>query len=121
MVFPGKKTHNEKIFINYCRDDAGGFAGRLSDTLAAYFGRDRIFRDVTDIDYGQDFEQVIDQNLSESGAVVVLIGDKWTSVTNTQYPLPDRLFRLPVSTTPDQCGGSNERPWELRMSRSTPS
>jgi hypothetical protein len=82
MVFPWKKAHNEKIFINYRRDDAGGFAGRLSDTLAAYFGRDRVFRDVTDINYGHDFEQVIDEKLSESGAVVVLIGDKWTSATD---------------------------------------
>jgi hypothetical protein len=84
MVFPWKKSHSEKIFINYRRDDAGGFAGRLSDTLANYFGRDRVFRDVTDIDYGHDFEQVIDQKLSESGAVVVLIGDKWSSVTNEE-------------------------------------
>ena len=84
MVFPWKNAHNEKIFINYCRDDAGGFAGRLSDILADYFGRDRIFRDVTDINYGHDFEQVIDQKLSESGAVVVLIDEKWISVTNKE-------------------------------------
>ncbi len=84
MVFPWKKPHSEKIFINYRRGDAGGFAGRLSDTLADYFGRDRVFRDVTDIDYGHDFEQVIDQKLSESGAVVVLIGNKWSSVTNEE-------------------------------------
>lgn len=82
MVFPWKKSWKDKIFINYRRDDAGGFAGRLSDTLGNYFGRNRVFRDVTDIDYGHDFEQVIDQKLSESGAVVVLIGDRWSSVTN---------------------------------------
>lgn len=84
MVFPWTRSHRDRIFINYRRDDAGGFAGRLSDTLAAYFGRDRVFRDVTDIDYGHDFEQVIDQKLSESGAVVVLIGDKWSSLTNKE-------------------------------------
>lgn len=84
MVLPWKKPHKEKIFINYRRDDAGGFAGRLSDSLAAYFGPDRVFRDVTGIDYGKDFEQVIDQKLSESGAVVALIGDKWSSVTNAE-------------------------------------
>jgi len=84
MFFPWKKSYSEKIFINYRRDDAGGFAGRLSDTLANYFGRDRVFRDVTDIDYGHDFEQVIDQKLSESGAVVVLIGNKWSSVTDKE-------------------------------------
>lgn len=84
MVLPWKKSHSEKIFISYRREDAVGFAGRLSDTLTNYFGRDRVFRDVTDIDYGDDFEQVIDQKLSESGAVVVLIGDKWSSVTNEE-------------------------------------
>ena len=84
MVLARKKTHQDKIFINYRRDDAGGFAGRLSDSLAAYFGPDRVFRDVTGIDYGHDFEQVIDQKLAESGAVVALIGDKWSQVTNAQ-------------------------------------
>lgn len=76
------KSANDKIFINYRREDAAGFAGRLSDSLGNYFGRNRVFRDVTDIDYGADFEQVIDQKLSESGAVVVVIGEKWASVTN---------------------------------------
>jgi hypothetical protein len=69
MVFPWKKSHSEKIFINYRRDDAGGFAGRLSDSLANYFGCDRVFRDVTDIDYGHDFEQAIDQKLRGNGLV----------------------------------------------------
>lgn len=82
MVFAGKARRNEKIFINYRRDDAGGFAGRLSDTLAGYFGQDRVFRDVTGIDYGHDFEQVIDEKLAESGALVVVIGERWTSVAD---------------------------------------
>ncbi len=84
MAFPWKKSPNDKIFINYRRDDAAGFAGRLSDSLGNYFGRNRVFRDVTDIDYGANFEQAIDQKLSESGAVVVLIGDNWSSVTNEE-------------------------------------
>jgi hypothetical protein len=78
------KPQKVRIFVNYRRDDAGGFAGRLSDTLAAYFGPDRVFRDVTGIDYGSDFERVIDEKLADSGAVVVVIGDKWTSVTNAE-------------------------------------
>jgi uncharacterized membrane protein len=83
-MVPWKSPHNEKIFINYRRDDAGGYAGRLADSLAAYFGPDRVFRDVTGIDYGHDFEEVIDAKLAESGAVVALIGDKWASVTNAE-------------------------------------
>jgi hypothetical protein len=82
MVFPWRRARNDKIFINYRRDDSGGFAGRLSDTLTAHFGDDRVFRDVTGIDYGHDFEQVIDRRVAESCAVVVLIGDKWTSAVD---------------------------------------
>jgi len=81
MPFRRKISPKDRIFINYRRDDSSGFAGRLSDSLAAYFGPDRIFRDVTGIDYGHDFERVIDDRLSESGAVVVLIGDRWSTVT----------------------------------------
>ncbi|MBV1690842.1 toll/interleukin-1 receptor domain-containing protein [Novosphingobium sp. G106] len=74
----------DKIFINYRRDDAGGFAGRLADSLTAYFGPGRVFRDVTGIDYGDDFERVIDEKLAESGALVVVIGDRWSSATNAE-------------------------------------
>lgn len=82
MALPWKKSPNDRIFINYRRDDSAGFAGRLSDSLSDYFGRDRVFRDVTDIAYGADFERVIDERIGESGAVVVLIGHNWGSVTN---------------------------------------
>jgi len=81
MASPRKTSRSDKIFISYRREDAGGFAGRLSDSLADHFGRHRIVRDVTDIDYGHDFEQAIDRRLGESGAVVVLIGSKWSSLT----------------------------------------
>jgi hypothetical protein len=81
MTLLWRKPRKDRIFINYRREDAAGFAGRLSDTLAAYFGPDRVFRDISGIDYGDDFEQVIDSKLAESGAVLVLIGDKWSLVT----------------------------------------
>ena len=78
----------DKIFINYRRDDAGGFAGRLADSLGAYFGPGRVFRDVTGIDYGDDFERVIDEKLAESGALIVVIGDRWSTVTNASSNFP---------------------------------
>ncbi len=82
MIFPRRRRRDDKIFINYRRGDAGGFAGRLADTLGAHFGGDRVFRDVTGIEYGHDFEQVIDERVSESCALVVLIGDKWSTIAN---------------------------------------
>ena len=48
------------IFINYRREDSAGFAGRLADSLGAWFGPERVFRDVGGIDYGEDFEAKID-------------------------------------------------------------
>jgi hypothetical protein len=75
-------TPRDRIFINYRREDSAGFAGRLADSLGAWFGPERIFRDVSGIDYGADFEAAIDAKMVESGAVVVVIGDRWTSATN---------------------------------------
>ncbi len=72
----------DRIFINYRRDDSAGYAGRLADSLGAWFGPERVFRDVSGIDYGEDFERAIDDRLEESGAVVVVIGDHWTSAAN---------------------------------------
>lgn len=63
------------MFINYRRDEAGFFAGRLFDSLSEYFGEERVFRDVTGIDYGHDFASVITEKLEGSGALIVLIGD----------------------------------------------
>jgi hypothetical protein len=78
-----KPSAKDRIFINYRREDSAGFAGRLSDSLGAWFGPERVFRDVSGIDYGQDFERAIDDKLEESGAVVVVIGDRWVSVANS--------------------------------------
>ena len=77
-----RASPKDRIFINYRRDDSAGFAGRLADSLGAWFGPERVFRDVSGIDYGEDFEQAIDSKLEESGAVVVVIGDRWASAAN---------------------------------------
>lgn len=82
MGLLGGRARHDKIFINYRRGDSGGYAGRLSDSLSAYFGVDRVFRDVTGIGYGADFEAVIDERVAESGALVVLIGENWTTIAD---------------------------------------
>ena len=82
----------DRIFINYRRDDSVGYAGRLADSLGAWFGPERIFRDVSGIDYGADFEQAIDNRLEESGAVVVVIGGggpTFTLAGPLPVPMPD--------------------------------
>ena len=86
-----KRNQDGKIFISYRRADSFGVAGRLGDTLGAYFGDDRVFRDIEDITGGDDFGNVIEQNLHSADAVIVLIGHDWLSITdgNGQRRLDD--------------------------------
>lgn len=84
MPWPWEKERRDRIFISYRRDDTSGFAGRLEDSLAVYFGASRVFRDITGIEYGSDFERAIDDKVSESGAVIVLIGDKWLEARDAE-------------------------------------
>ena len=77
-------SSRDRIFINYRRDDSAGFAGRIADSLAGWFGPERVFRDVSGIDYGEDFEAAIDARLEESGAVVVVIGDRWLAAVGAE-------------------------------------
>lgn len=66
-----------RIFLSYRRDDSAGFAGRLADALEAEFGTGSVFRDVDDIQPGEDFVQAIQSHLHEVGAVLVMIGPSW--------------------------------------------
>lgn len=79
---PSKKSQSGKLFISYRRSDARGIAGRLSDTLGTYFGDERVFRDIENIEGGADFGDVITQALQTADAVIVLIGPDWLSLKN---------------------------------------
>lgn len=69
-----------RLFLSYRRDDSAGFAGRLADALEAEFGAGSVFRDVDDIQPGEDFVQAIQSHLHEVGAVLVMIGPGWLKV-----------------------------------------
>ena len=60
------------------RSDSSGYAGRLRDHLVAQFGRDRVFMDVGILG-GNDWVASIEQALSASGAVLMIIGPSWSS------------------------------------------
>ena len=82
MEFPWNKPQHDKIFISYRRDDTAGHAGRLSDSLSDYFGHDRVYMDVKDIEYAQDYKDAIEESLSVTGALLVVIGDQWCSISD---------------------------------------
>ena len=74
---PTPRGKMQRIFISYRRGDTQWAAGRLADSLAAYFGDKRVFRDVESIAGGADFGEVIRHTLGSADAVVVLIGPDW--------------------------------------------
>ena len=78
------RQSTQRIFISYRRDDAQWAAGRLSDSLATYFGDDRVFRDIEDIAGGANFGDVIHETLGAADAVVVLMGKDWLNASDPQ-------------------------------------
>jgi TIR domain len=72
-----------RIFLSYRREDAAAWAGRLHDSLAASFGDQNIFQDVTAIRAGEDFTAAIDRALDQSDVALAVIGPRWVSITDT--------------------------------------
>jgi hypothetical protein len=72
------------IFINYRREDTSGEANHLADELIERVGRRRVFIDIDTIGPGVDFTKSIDSALTKAAVVLVLIGDRWLSVTDSQ-------------------------------------
>lgn len=66
-----------RVFLSYRRDDAGGYAGRLTDALLQRLGPRSVFQDVTAISPGQDYTVAIDRALADSDAVLAVIGPGW--------------------------------------------
>jgi TIR domain len=76
------------IAISYRRDDSQSATGRLYDCLRMEFGFRNVFRDFDSIPYGSDFRQHIQEVLSHSEAMVVVIGSEWLGTR------PDGTHRL---------------------------
>lgn len=70
------------IFISYRREDTAGYVGRLHDALAEHFGADRVFMDTGSIGYGEDFVKAVENAISSSAVLIVVIGRQWLSATD---------------------------------------
>ncbi len=74
------------IFLSYRRSDAGGWAGRLVDSLHRALPRADIFMDVDKIPPGVPFAEYIAREVGNCQALLVLIGPHWST--------PESLRRL---------------------------
>ena len=71
-----------RIFISYRRRETAYPAGWLFDRLADHFGRDQVFKDVDSIQLGDDFVEVITAAVGSCDVLLVLIGDRWLTITD---------------------------------------
>jgi hypothetical protein len=72
------------IFISYRREDAGAYAGRLYDSLAAEFGPDRVFMDIQTLRPGVDFATALNEAIRTCDVMITLIGPRWLTVTDSE-------------------------------------
>jgi TIR domain/PAN domain len=66
-----------KIFINYRRGDDPGNTGRLFDRLQETFQPEQLFMDVDNIAPGLDFVRVLEEQVGQCDALLVVIGKGW--------------------------------------------
>src|SRR3954453_17374876 len=88
------------IFLSYRREDTRHVAGRLFDRLSDHFGPGHVFMDVDSIEPGLDFGEAIERAIERGRAVLVLIGESWTTAVDEQglrrLDDPDDLVVLEV-------------------------
>jgi len=65
-----------RLFLSYRRSDSGAYADRLAQRLRA-FQFDTVFLDRDGIGLGEDYAERIRASLSQSAAVLVLMGKTW--------------------------------------------
>lgn len=82
------------IFISYRRSDAAGYAGRLYDQVVQRFGEANVFKDLDSMKPGADFAQVIEEAVTNSDALLAVIGSDWVS---PRLKDPDDWVRLEIA------------------------
>ncbi|MEO0404953.1 MAG: toll/interleukin-1 receptor domain-containing protein, partial [Bacteroidota bacterium] len=76
-----------RIFISYRRDDTKASTGRLYDKLVKKFGENRVFKDVHDIEGGDDWQNAINQSVSSCDICLVMMGNSY-NIIDPETKLP---------------------------------
>lgn len=92
----------EKAFISYRRQSSWSYVRALYDRLSRHFGDHKVFMDLDDIPLGMDFVDVLDHNLRDCKAMLVVIDTKWLDIRDAQgnrrLDNPHDFVRLEVAT-----------------------
>ncbi len=66
-----------RICLSYRRSDSAAVAGRIYDRLAARYGTEAVFMDITGIPYGADFRERILKAWQGAELLIAVIGPAW--------------------------------------------
>ena len=72
------------IFINYRREDSGGYAQQIYKALRSHFGAKLVFMDIDTIRSGEDYRAIIRDAIAQSDVFLAVIGRSWLTVTDAQ-------------------------------------
>ena len=97
-----EKGEAGRVFISYRRQETAWPARQLYDLLVAELGADRVFKDVDNIEPGDDFVERIQWAVGSCEVLLALIGPKWLTITDAtgtrRLDDPADFVRLEVET-----------------------
>jgi glycerophosphoryl diester phosphodiesterase len=97
-----KKGEAGRVFISYRRQETAWPARQLYDLLVAELGADRVFKDVDNIEPGDDFVERIQWAVGSCQVLLALIGPQWLTVKDAtggrRLDDPTDFVRLEVET-----------------------
>jgi glycerophosphoryl diester phosphodiesterase len=73
-----------RIFISYRRQETSWPARQLYEVLVSRFGAESVFKDVDDIEPGDDFVERITEAVASCDVLLALIGNQWVTMTDDQ-------------------------------------
>ena len=92
---------NGRIFISYRRQETAWPARQLYEVLVARFGSEAVFKDVDDIEPGEDFVDRITEAVAACDFLLALIGPQWLTMTDAtgarRLDDPEDFVRLELS------------------------
>ena len=94
-------TRQPKVFISYRREDAGGYAGWIHQSLVRRVGEENVSMDLT-FTPGSDFVDQIRRAVGACDVMLVIIGPRWATISldghRPRLEEPDDFVRLEVVT-----------------------
>jgi len=97
-----EKGEAGRVFISYRRQETAWPARQLYEVLVAELGADRVFKDVDNIEPGDDFVERIQSAVASCEVLLALIGPQWITVEDAtgarRLDDPEDFVRIEVET-----------------------